>query len=374
MRVQGIADAVDALAPRRFAEGWDNVGLLLGDPAAEVSRVLLALDVRDSTVALAVNGGYNVIVAHHPLIFKPLKSLRADTPLGRKLAALLAHGIAVIAAHTNLDTAPGGVNDVLADRLGLDPDTCAPLAAKHDPWLKLAVFVPAEHAERVRRALFDAGAGRLGKYSEASFSVSGRGTFKPQVGAQPFLGAVGERATVEEERLEVILPAVRERAVVRALLAAHPYEMPAFDLCALRNTSPLTDYGLGRVGRLPQPVSLATFVERVRESLSTPVRVAASRPLDAVRVRTVGLCGGSGAEFIDAAKFAGCDVYVTGDVRYHEAQHACELGLPVVDAGHFATEQPVVPVLANRLRELLDDDRLVLDVEPDTRDFFALHP
>ncbi|MDR7867233.1 MAG: Nif3-like dinuclear metal center hexameric protein [Sporomusaceae bacterium] len=344
VKCRTIMAALERLAPRELAAGWDNVGLLVGSPEQEIASLLVALDVTPEVAERAAADGVDLIVAHHPLIFKNLSAVRTDTPQGRTLAALLAAGVAVYAAHTNLDVAEGGVNDCLAAKLGLAE--LRPLAVEgRERLLKLAVFVPEDHGEAVRAAITAAGAGHIGNYSHCTFQTAGTGTFLPLDGARPFIGEQGKLEYAAEYRLETIMPESVADAVVDAMLKAHPYEEVAYDLYAL--TNPGRAFGLGRVGRLDAPEPFAAFVRRLKDALGVEqVRVAG--PADR-EVGTVAVCGGSGASLLAAASGAGADVLVTGDVKYHEALEAAAVGLTLVDAGHFATERPVVAALAAHL-------------------------
>jgi len=357
MRVSEIVQVMEKLAPRQLAAEWDNVGLQVGHPESEVRRILVALDASEAAIARAEEAGCQLLIVHHPLIFKPQAHWREDSPLGRKLARLVRAGLAVYVAHTNLDVAAGGVNDVLAERLEL-METRVLAPAGEEGYYKLVVFVPEGYEDRVWDALAGAGAGWIGKYSHCSFQTLGTGTFKPLEGANPFLGQVGTLEYAKEYRLETILPRGLAADVIRAMLQAHPYEEVAYDLYPLAN--PGRSYGLGRVGRLPVPVPLADFAQRVSQVLGAPVVRWLGDP--SRRIERVAVLGGSGQDFIDQALSAGADVLVTGDVGYHRAREAWEKGLAVIDAGHWATEAPVVPALAARLRQFLAEKGAALEV------------
>lgn len=368
VKCQVVMNALEEIAPRHLAESWDNVGLMVGSPAQEVRKILVCLDASEAVVDRAARDGFDLIVAHHPLIFKPLKQLRTDLPQGRVLAKLVKRDIAVFAAHTNLDTADGGVNDVLAALLSLD--RVEPLTSTHqEPMVKLVVFVPRSHAEAVRMAIGEAGAGFIGKYSHCSFEVAGTGNFLPGESARPFIGKAGTMETVEEIRLETILPDKITRRVLKAMRAAHPYEEVAYDLYPLRNAGKST--GLGRIGALREALTLDDFGKSVKAALrGGDIRVVRSGER---LIRKVALCGGSGAEFIAKAAYAGADVLVTGDVKYHEAQKAVELGIHVVDAGHFGTEFPMVRALAAKLEAVAAAAKWNVEVRADqeSADLFA---
>ncbi len=369
VKCRTIMAAMERLAPHELAAGWDNVGLLVGSPEQEISSLLVALDVTPEVAARAAAAGVDMIVVHHPLIFKNLKAIRTDTPPGRTLATLLAAGIAAYAAHTNLDAADGGVNDILAARLGLTD--LRPLAAEgRERLLKLAVFVPEGHVEAVRTAITAAGAGHIGNYSHCTFQTPGTGTFLPLAGTKPFTGKQGQLEYAAEYRLETIMPAGVAAAVVDAMLKAHPYEEVAYDIYTLNN--PGRAFGLGRVGRLAAPESFPAFSDRVKTALGlTQVKVAG--PTDR-QVGTVAVCGGSGADLLAAATTAGADVLVTGDVKYHEAMDAAAIGLTVVDAGHFATERPVLEAVAAHLAACAADDGwgVTIAIDDISRDIFQV--
>ncbi len=310
-----VIEVLDAAYPRHLAHSWDSVGLVCGDPDETVTSVTVTVDVTAAVVADSPAGGF--LLAHHRL-------LRA--------------GSALFTAHTNADAAAPGVSDALADALGLtvtgvlDPEPAAEL----DKWV---TFVPVEHTDAVRAALFDAGAGRIGDYSQCSWSVTGAGQFLPGAAATPVIGAPGALERVVEDRVEVIAPARLRTRVLAALRAAHPYEEPAFDVLAL---APLpSDTGIGRVAALPEPEPLSAFVARVRRRLpATSWGVRASGDPDAL-ISRVALCGGAGDSLLDAVDNAGVQAYVTADLRHHPADEY-RRGSPValVDVAHWASEQP----------------------------------
>jgi dinuclear metal center YbgI/SA1388 family protein len=368
IKCQVIMEAMDRLAPRYLAAEWDNVGLLVGSPAQDVNKILVALDITPPVVEQAITSGANLIITHHPLLLKPIRSLRTDLPQGELLAAILRSKIAVFAAHTNLDLANGGVNDVLATKLQLT-DIRSLAADVTDELLKLVVFVPTTHSKVVQEALAKAGAGHIGCYSHCTFQSEGMGTFMPLAGAQPFIGRLGKLEQVPEIRLETILPAKISRRVVSAMLKAHPYEEVAYDLYLLKNSGPT--YGLGRIGRLATPVSLTDLAVMVKDTLPVvSVRIAGKL---AKTITTVAVCGGSGAGLLQKAIFAGADVLITGDVKYHEAQEAAAAGIALIDAGHFGTEQPVVAAVAAYLTDCAVAGKWSVSVDTDTVNTDVFH-
>jgi dinuclear metal center YbgI/SA1388 family protein len=345
-----VLAVLDARYDPRWAEPWDAVGLVCGDPAAPVRKVLFAVDPVAAVGAEALAWGADLLVTHHPLYLKPVHGVAATTAKGRLVHSLVRGGVALLVAHTNADSADPGVSDALAGALGLPPGR--PLAAQPaDPLDKVVVFVPQPDTERVLDALAAAGAGAIGDYDRCAWTVAGTGTFRPLAGANPTIGRVGEVEDVWETRLEMVLPRSRRGAVVAALRAAHPYEEPAFDVIELAAPEP-SRRGIGRVCELAEPESLATFVGRVRRGLPATaggVRVAG----DAGReVRRVAVCGGAGDSLFGAVRACGADVYVTADLRHHPAADALEAGGPaLVDVAHWASEWPWLAAAATALRE-----------------------
>ncbi len=354
-----IWDWIEELAPSFLAEEWDNVGLQCGTFAKETKKALTALTVTSDVVDQAISGGYDLIVAHHPLIFRPLSRIDASSPQGEILHRLIGARLTCIAAHTNLDAAPLGVNEGLARRLSLsDTAVLSPsAAAKVD---KLVTFVPAAHVDAVRNALASAGAGEIGEYTHCTFGVSGIGTFVPSARAEPFTGKRGSLSRVEEVRLEVVLPRrVRSEAVAR-LVRAHPYEEVPIDIYPLEEALDVRS-GIGRIGKLPRPMGAKEFLEHVQKSLElSELRVAGALPES---VETVAVLGGSGGSFVNRAALLGADALITGDVDYHDADLARSLGLLVVDAGHFGTERHVPVDLATYLTGRADQEGVELHVD-----------
>ncbi len=343
-KVSDIVGIINVLAPFSLAEEWDNAGLQVGNPAAPAGKITVALDASRGSVDAALADGCQLLLTHHPLIFHSLKKITANDPLGRVISLAIKNDLAILSLHTNFDIAEGGVNDLLAARLGVT--CCKPLKLTWgDDLVKLSVFVPKGHEEPVMEALFRF-SGFIGNYRDCSFRTEGIGSFKPLVGATPFLGEIGKREYVEESRIEVMLRKRDVSAALKSLMAAHPYEEPAFDLYPLLNRGEET--GLGRIGELPAALPLEKFAVAVKERLGAS---AARYVGEAAKpVRRVALCGGSGASLLREAARQGADVLVTGDVKYHEAREAEELGLAVIDAGHFATER----LMIHGLKEILE--------------------
>jgi dinuclear metal center YbgI/SA1388 family protein len=348
--VADVTADLDALAPRELAADWDNVGLLLGDPGAAVKRVLTCLTVTSEVAAEAVEGGYQLIVTHHPILFRGAKRLTAATPEGRTLLALAQAGVAVYSAHTAFDDTRGGINERLASRIGLID--MRPLRYREGPrQCKVVVFVPDSDLGKVSDALFTAGAGVIGEYRECSFRVSGTGTFFGSDSTNPAVGQKGRREEVSEWRWEVVCPETAVEAVVAAMRRAHSYEEPAYDIYPLRPArSPV---GAGRVGRLRTPMLLMELAAAVRTKLGCgPVQVVG----DGVRpVRRVAVACGSAAEFLPDAVRAEADVFLTGEARFHDYLAARADGMAMLLPGHYATERFAVEELAEHLQSRWGD-------------------
>ena len=341
-----IMDIMEEIAPAHLAEGWDQTGLAVGNPAQEIKKILVALDVIAPVIDEAIDAKADLILTHHPmLLFQKIQSIRTDDGLGSRLYGLIQHNIAAFSAHTNLDIAAGGTNDILAELAGLEEISLLEETTAQTLH-KIVTYVPTSHEAAVRQAMCDAGAGQVGGYSHCTFASDGTGTFLPLEGAKPFLGEVGRLEEAKEARLETIVPAERTAAVVAAMKATHPYEEVAYDIYAVEQKGRID--GIGRVGKRKESVSFAEFAEELREKLGlTHIRLVGDGKK---QVQRVALCTGSGAGYIETAHKAGADVYLTGDIKYHEAQRAIELGLCVVDVTHYASEALVVPVL----KEVLD--------------------
>jgi dinuclear metal center YbgI/SA1388 family protein len=336
---------LEGFAPSRLAESWDNVGLLFGDPKAEITRVMTCLTVTPRSADEAISEGVGAIVSHHPILFKPTKSLRADRPETAFLWRLARAGVAILSPHTAFDNTIGGINDGLARRLGLvdvGPLRASPPSTRH----KVVVFAPRSDLEAVRSAAFEAGAGRIGAYEECSFGSVGFGTFFGTEGANPSIGEAGRREVVREWRLEFVCPGENLKAVLAAIRSSHSYEEPAIDVYPIASEIPAGP-GSGRIGRLENPQSLGEFAARVARLLGAPATQYVGDP--ARIVSKVALCCGAGDDFLPDAARLGADVLLTGEARFHRAIEADALGLGLIVAGHHATERPGVENLAERI-------------------------
>ncbi|MGC5627061.1 Nif3-like dinuclear metal center hexameric protein [Georgenia sp. Z1344] len=347
-----LADVVDAVHrhyPPGTAEEWDAVGLVVGDTAAPVTRVHLAVDPTEEVVEEALGLRADLLWVHHPLFLKGTTTVATSSDKGRLVHRLVSGGCALLTSHTNADVAVDGVSHALADLLGLTGQR--PLVPSGGAPATLVVHVPRTHTSELLDALAGAGAGRQGNYERAAFTSPGTGTFRPLDGATPAIGAVGETEVVEEDRLEILVPAGAEGAVLAALRAAHPYEEPSFALLRHAGGPVGATTGHGRVGELPAPTSLDAFAALAADRLpATPAGLTVGGDLDA-EVRTVAVSGGSGDAFLADARRAGADVYLTADLRHHPSSEHLAGGRPyLVSATHWATERPWLDVAAGLLR------------------------
>lgn len=353
MTVSDVLRFLDTWAPAALQQPYDNTGLQVGDPDAAVDTALVALDLTHAVLDEAEALGARLVVTHHPLIFRPLKRIAPGPGPAGLAYRLAAGGIAHVAAHTNLDALDGGVSFALAEDLGLEDVRLLDMFA--DQSVKLAVFVPVTHAEAVRVALAEAGAGRAGRYADCAFAAPGTGTFRALDGANPFLGSVGTLERADEVRLEAQVLRARLPATLRAVRAAHPYEEVAFDVIPIEQAG--SDVGFGAVGTLPEAEDGAAFLSRVCERLGeAAVRYAGdlARP-----VHRVAVCGGSGSDLVGRALAAGADAFVTADVTYHRFFDALDAaGRPAmlyVDALHYATERCAERLLVDALADAFPD-------------------
>lgn len=349
-----IIEIFEKWSPKRLAFDGDPVGLHIGQLNRPVEKVLITLDVNEQVIDEAIEQGATLIIAHHPPLFRPIKTIWTTTPQGKMIEKCIKHDIAVYAAHTNLDIAEGGVNDMLAQRLGV-VDT-EPIEVTDSEYLvKLVVFCPLADADKLRAQLATAGAGAIGEYVACSFSSPGVGRFTPLDGANPSVGEVGAAVEVNEERIEVVFPESLQSKVLKAMFATHPYEEPAFDLLKLQQQA--NHQGIGRVGRIAQEMSLEQFATHVKEVFNVPALRFVGDPK--TLIRKVAVLGGDGNKYIAAAKRKGADVLVTGDLYYHVAQDAQALGLAVVDPGHNI-EKIMIAGVAKKLTALCEEQNLAI--------------
>ncbi|WP_066495402.1 Nif3-like dinuclear metal center hexameric protein [Abyssisolibacter fermentans] len=347
MKVKKICDAMNKLAPVKLAEKWDNCGLQIGNPHKEVKKILLALDATEAIVTEAVKLNYDMIITHHPFIFKPLNSIDLSTYKGRLIKKLINNDIAIYSSHTNLDACKDGVNDVLSKVLDLK-DVEILDDSSIEKFLKIIVYVPTTHAEALREKLNEAGAGDIGNYSHCSFTTEGIGTFMPKENTNPFIGEVNRLEKVNEAKIETIIHKTALNNIIDIILKNHPYEEPAYDIYQLENKQIIS--GIGRIGYISKTMTLEDLAKFTNKKLRcTSMRVYG----DLKRaIKRVAVCGGSGASYITLASAKGADVLITGDIRSFEAQQAYELGIAVIDAEHYNTERVVLKELQEYLHRL----------------------
>ncbi len=356
--VQDVLNAIERFAPAKLAFPKDKIGLQVGNADQSVNRALVSLDRSLAAVEYAADAQAQLLLSHHPLIFEPIPSVTSDTYEGKTIQALIQGNISHVAAHTNWDSAPGGINDALAKMLSLHDVESFGWASERQE-LKLVTFAPPDAVERIIDACSEAGAGVIGNYRRCAFTSPGRGTFEPGEGSNPAIGEQGKRTTVEEICIEMICPADTKQRVSAALSEAHPYEEPAVDWVPLLSSS---GQSIGRIGILEAPISLESFVSFVDEALATKCTAWGSPECTIERVAVVG--GAADSEW-RSAKAAGADVFITGEVKQHVAVEAAESEMALIAAGHYATEQPGCAELAKVMKkEVSEIDWLLFEPKP----------
>ncbi len=344
MIISEIINFLESIAPSSLQEDYDNAGLITGNKKMECTGVLISLDCIESVIDEAITKNYNLIIAHHPIIFKGLKKINGNNYIERTIIKAIKNDIAIYAIHTNLDNVLQGVSGKMAYMLGLE--NVQILSSQNNILQKLIVFSPKEHAEKLTQALFAAGAGHIGNYSNCSFTSMGIGTFKPEIGANPKKGAIGIKETLPETKIEVIFPHWLQGQIINTMKANHPYETVAYDLYNLNNE--YAETGSGVVGYLPKPMEERAFL--VHLSTIFKIKLAKHTSFTGKMIKKVALCGGAGSFLINTAKAAGADIYISADMKYHEFFDA-DGQLVLVDIGHFESEQYTIDLLF----ELLSD-------------------
>jgi dinuclear metal center protein, YbgI/SA1388 family len=346
MQLQQLMETMDKLAPWDLAESWDHVGLQVGSGSQSVAKVLVALDINVKVIQEGLSHQIDGFIVHHPLFFKPLTQIQLHTPTGHILTELIKNNLFLIAAHTNVDKAKAGLNGYLAERFDLaeiellEPDP--------QPAYKVVVFTPEQSLQQVRNAMARAGAGVIGDYSECSFGLSGKGTFKPGPGADPFLGRPAEFIEAPEIRLEMLVKKRDLSGVISAARAHHPYEEPAIDVYPLMGTA---EHGMGRVGMLAKPLVFRDLAQKVKERLGANEIRLVGEPEKIIK--KMAICSGSGGSLIFAAAKSKADAYLTGELNYHDFLWARENGLAVIVAGHWATEHCFADLIGSYLNQSL---------------------
>ncbi|MFA6872153.1 MAG: Nif3-like dinuclear metal center hexameric protein [Bacteroidaceae bacterium] len=332
MKIKEIVSALERFAPLPLQDGFDNSGLQIGITEMEATRALLCLDVTEAVIDEAINKGCNVIISHHPLIFKGYKSLTGKDYIERSIMKAIQHNIVLYAAHTNLDNVSGGVSYKMAEKIGLKDVRI--LDAKNDMLYKLVTYVPVDYAERLKSALFAAGCGNIGAYDACSFQSTGLGAFRPSKKSNPFCGTIGAIHQEKETKIEVVLPVYKKESATRALLEAHPYEEPAYDFYTLKNQ--WNQVGSGAIGELSIAEDKGSFLRRIKEIFG--VSCLLHNEWIGSRVVKVALCGGSGAFLREKAIAEGADVFITGEIHYHDF-FGYEDRILLAAIGHYESEQ-----------------------------------
>lgn len=343
-RVNNITTIMEKNFPLFLAESWDNCGLQLGSYNDTVENIIVALDLDKEVLEEAIRLKADMIVTHHPFFFKAIKTINYEKYPGNLIKKIIINNISVYAAHTNLDSAKKGLNQLLAERIGLKNIKILD-KYKEEVLYKLVVYVPTGYENALREAINSAGAGYTGKYSNVSFRTKGTGTFKPEEGANPFSGTPGKLSEEDEYRLETVVPHAKLAAVIKKVQEVHPYEEVAYDIFRLENEG--GTFSMGRIGTLDVAMKLEDFAKHIKETLGLPsLRICGD--MESI-VKKVAVVSGAGAGFITKASSKGCDVLLTGDLKYHEAKDAQALGINVIDAGHQGTEEIVVDYLVKFL-------------------------
>lgn len=347
LKCKEISKHLEQLCPKNYAEEWDNVGLLVGDPEQDIEKVMVALDATEETIIEAIENKVNMIVTHHPLIMKPINRVTTSSTVGKLIQKLIKYNICLYSAHTNLDSAKGGINDVLVKMFELK-NVKFLSQSNHKKLKKLVVFVPETHLNEVRDVLSRAGAGWIGNYSDCTYYCEGIGTFKGLDGTNPFIGKAGKLEKVKEYRLETIVSEDILDGVIKAMINDHPYEEVAYDIYPLENKG--EKYGIGRIGELKYEIALSDFVDIVKEKLNIKnIRVVGNL---SSMIKKVAICSGSGMSLLKNVIDNQANVYITGDVKYHDAQEALAHGISIIDAGHYETENIAMPMVKKHLDKL----------------------
>lgn len=356
MKLREITSFLESIAPPAFQEDYDNSGLIVGHPDMEITGALISLDCTESIVEEAIEHGCNLIISHHPIVFKGLKKFNGNNYVERVVIKAIRHEIAIFAIHTNLDHVSEGVNRKICDRLGVI--NCRILSPKSGILRKIVTFCPFNHSDIVRKAMFDAGAGHIGQYSDCSFNLEGTGTFKATDGANPFVGEIGKQHHEQEIRMELIYPAYLEKNILAALHQAHPYEEVAYDLYSLNNQ--YAQVGSGMIGSLENDMDELEFLKFAKDRLKA--KVVRHTALRSKKIRRVAVCGGSGSFLLQNAIRAGADIFITADFKYHEFFDA-DGKIIIADVGHFESEQFTQELLLELITEKFPNFALRLTLQ-----------
>ena len=349
MKLNNLIKKIESKYPLNLAYDWDNVGLLVGDFDSEIKKILVTLEANENVIEEAVANNIDLIITHHPFIFRKMNKINTKDLKGRLIHKLIKNDIALYSMHTNFDIAFDGLNDYFMEIMGFE-NTKILDVTKSEILYKLAVYVPMTHEIIVREALGESGAGYIGNYSNCTFNTSGVGTFKPEEKSNPFIGNLGELELVKEVKIETIVPASILQKTVDNMIKVHPYEEVAYDVYKLENRG--ESVGLGRYASLNTPISLQDLCEKIKLTLKMDhIRLVGE--LD-TKIRKVAVVTGAGSDMVSLAKSKKCDVIITGDVKYHEAQDALDMGMCIIDCGHFDTEDIFKDVMKRYLDTLED--------------------
>ena len=365
MKLKSLIKKIESKYPTNLAYDWDNVGLLLGDKEQDISKVLVCLEANEKIVEEAINNNIDLIVTHHPFIFSKMKKITTSDFKGRLIYKLIKNNIAVYSMHTNFDIAFDGLNDYFMEVMGFENSKILDIT-NTETLYKVVVYVPKTHEDKVREALGKSGAGNIGNYSDCTFNTYGNGTFRPLEGTNPFIGKMGTLEVVDEVKIETVVPKSILGKVINDMIKAHPYEEVAYDVFKLENKG--ASVGLGRISELRESMSLKELSMMIKEKLNmNALRVVGD--LD-TNIKKVAVVTGSGVDLAKKAKSSGADVLITGDVKYHDAQDAIDLGMCLIDCNHFESEDIFKDVMKRFLDDV--DDITVIKSEVNINPFSIL--
>lgn len=364
VNINQILQTINEISPEKLAEKWDNGGIQIETGKENIENILVSMEITDEIIKEAINKKVDMIITHHPLIFGSINKITRDW-MGSTIVKLIQNNICVYSAHTSFDSVIGGNNDYLAHLL--DIKDISAIEEIHNKYYKIVVYVPNEALEEVRESLFQSGAGKTNNYSHCTFSQQGVGTFMPLEEAQPYIGNNQELTYVDEYRVESIVPENKLKKVIESMLKAHPYEEPAYDVFLMENTIGKLA-GLGRIGELEQEKTLENICLELKKVLNIQHEIPFIGDKDK-KVKRVAICTGGGADFIKKASFKGCQLLVTGDVRYHDAQLAKQLGIAVIDASHFHTEKIFVQNMTQQLKQKLNNQVNIIESQKNINPF-----
>ncbi|MDP4282829.1 MAG: Nif3-like dinuclear metal center hexameric protein [Bacteroidota bacterium] len=344
MKINEVINVLENIAPVSLQENYDNAGLIIGNREDDCTGIIASLDVTEAIIEEAIQKKCNLIVAHHPIIFKGLKKITGKNYVERTVITAIKNNIAIYAIHTNLDNIIGGVNKKLAEKLNLQ--NCKVLLPKEGTLKKLVTFSPIKNADEVRNALFKAGGGTIGQYDECSFNIEGKGTFKAGEDTSPYIGKIGERHSEQEARIEIIFPGFLQNQIIQSLKKVHPYEEVAYDIYLLENQR--EDVGSGLIGSLPEAMTEIELLNLLKKSFG--LSVIKHTPILNNKISKVALCGGAGIFLLPQAIAASAEVYITSDIKYHEFFDA-DNKILLADIGHYESEQFTIELIAEILQQ-----------------------